>query len=722
MSSQKLENISNRLLFDIIISVFILIFALCFFLKSGVSTSGDSSLYLAQGLKIFLDNTYDFYQRGPIFPLLIAIGFKLFGVTVESAFFIVRLFLILGWILTYWLTLNLYSRKVAVASVALIMTSFGMNLIGEYLLPDTIVPFFILAFFLVLTLAFRRMNIYLFALAGLILGVSILVKEVALIFLPIPIIIVICFPTYWRWSTIFRVVIFFLSTICPLLIWMQFIEHNSASASNIVSMGGGMYLDEILPNIQSQNFTWMGYIGGLWEKLRFIYQEHILTSSRYLGPFLILAWVIIGIRGIIYRGLSDWILIAALICSFPLIIAVGGMQTRIGQIGFLIIFSYIVLAEMIAFFIRKMTTSNLFHKMLLNYRNRSFGFMFGGIIIIIIFVQIYIGPNPSINIYKGTYQNGAFKNVSFFYDKFDVKGRHAQAIKKACLWLLNDNTDTSNYTIMISKPLINAVDFYTKFLFKNIPILFATEDEELYGKLNSSNKLKENKIIFIYSHKLFGSTIKRYNYIAFVFEDQIIRLLRKHSPKYLLISHYEKYLELYFDQAPYAQNVYYNTMITIYKIDKELVSPVEDFSMIVSDTYKDKYSVSYKDNFPENFERVEKILSYFDLSKKDLSYSCYYSRQLSWILKKIGNGTKRIACIEPIFLPDEKNGSSFNLTEIREDIPSSVLKDGFDYLIVRGDLPRKYKGVQALIAGKRPLYIFPTMYILGQGIRVYKLN
>ncbi|HQO64646.1 MAG TPA: glycosyltransferase family 39 protein [Syntrophorhabdus sp.] len=725
MHSQKLKDISSLTWFDVGISVFIIIFGLCFFFKSGVETTGDSALYAAKGLKIFLYNTYDFYQRGPVFPLLIALSYKLFGISIESAFFVVRFFLIMCWVLIYWLALSLYSRQVAVASVALIVTSYGMNLIGEYLLPDTIVPFFILSFLLVLMLAFRRMNNYLFAMAGLMLGFSVLVKEVALLFLPVPIIIALCIPAYWRWSTIIRIVLFYLIMVGPLLVWVQFLGHNNASASNIVSMGGEAYSGELLPSIQSQNFSWMGYMEGLWVKVRFIYQEHILTTSRYLGPFFLLAWVVIGIRGITSRNLSDWVLIAAFICSFPLVIALGGMQTRIGQLGFLIVFSYIVMAEVLAFFIKKMAESNLLHAIFPKYRSHPFEFLFGGTILILILVQLFIKPNSTITIYKGTYQSKAYKNVSLFYDRFEVKGRHAQQINDACLWLLKDNSNTFSYTIMLSEPLINGVDFYTRFLFKNVPIIFDRQDKELYDDIKNSDKFRENKLIFIYSHPNFGSTIKRYNYVAFVFEEDISRLLMEHAPKYVLISDYEAFLKLYFDQAPYAKRVYDNEMVTIYKIDPELVSPLKGFNMVVSDIYKDKYNTSFKDNFPENYERVEKILSYFDLSQKDLNSSCYYSRQLSWALEKIDDKTNRIACIEPIFMPDEKKRSSFRLTEIREDMPSNVLKEKFDYLVVRGDredLPKKYNGAHSLIDKKEPLWIFPTIYKFGKGVLVYSLN
>ena len=143
------KEIDYGFLIDVGISVFILFFGLFFFFKAGVRTSGDSSIYLAQGLKILLENTYDFYERGPMFPLFISFAFKILGISVKSAFVVVRLFMILSWVIVYWLALNMYSRKTAAATVILIATSFGMNIIGEYLLPDTFVPFFILLFFLV---------------------------------------------------------------------------------------------------------------------------------------------------------------------------------------------------------------------------------------------------------------------------------------------------------------------------------------------------------------------------------------------------------------------------------------------------------------------------------------------------------------------------------------------------------------------------------------------
>jgi hypothetical protein len=67
----------------------------------------------------------------------------------------------------------------------------------------------------------------------------------------------------------------------------------------------------------------------------------------------------------------------------------------------------------------------------------------------------------------------------------------------------------------------------------------------------------------------------------------------------------------------------------------------------------------------------------------------------------------------------------FLLTEIREDMPSNVLKENFDYLVVRGDmgdLLQKYKGAYSLIDKKDPLCIFPTIYKFGKGVHVYSLH
>jgi len=716
-------NCNKELFIDICISIFIIVLGFLCFFKAGVPTSGYSSTFILQGLRILSESTYDFYERGPIFPLLIALSYKLLGISVKSAFIVVRLLMIFGWVAIYWLTLNLYSRKIAIAALALIITSYGMNLIGEFVTPDTIVPCLIIIFFVFLNVAFRKKTFYLFAFTGFLLGLSILTKEVSLIFLPLPILMFVFNPEVRTWQIGLRLLLLYLFTMIPVFIWVNYIGERGAPVSSIASLAGGLYSEQLLPNIQEKQFTVLDYLQDIVAKIRFSYKAYFLTTSHYLGSFFIIAWSAIFARFIIVRDQTNAFMISVFICSMPLLIAVGGVQPRLGQIGFFVLLSYIALVSILSSGITKLLSIQVVEETIAEKRFLVNHVLFWGSIFLIMTIQIFFSPNPTVNIYSGKEHN-RHENVPFTHNKFAVSGQLSNDVKDACSWLIGQKKNDEAMKI-ITTSSYQAVDFFSNLQLENYrfhPIII--DDSELEKRIQNGDLLKDDKLLFINSHKKFGGKVKRYNNVQFIFEKDIINSIRQIKPDYIWLSTWKKYLEFYFDYAYYAEKMYSNNSVSIYKIYNDKVVSVEESSLLVSNLFNNRIKY-FKKEYPAKYKRLINNLAFLGLTEIDLVRNGYSEKQLFIMAKRLIGMGKKVAYVGPQQIDSIiKDSVPFSITNISPDITKNKIKNIkniYDYLLIKGS-SKGYKNVRKIVSSEDLVYTFPNLLYFGDGSMLYKIK
>ncbi|WP_320045051.1 glycosyltransferase family 39 protein [uncultured Desulfobacter sp.] len=716
-------NIKNLKYHDIFILCSLVILGLLFFFKSGVATSGDSSVYLNQGLKLYSGIGYDFYERGPVFPVFIAISFKLFGPTVKSAFFVVRLFLILNWLIIYLLSKKIFSRSLAIAVLPLIITSYGINMVAEFMLLDIVVLFFILLFFYFIILSYEKNKSYLFATTGFLLGFSILVKEVSLIFIPIPIFIFLSNINLRNLNFFKKNIVLYSATVTILLIWSFYIKINSSSDTTLVSMGGQYYLDQILPNGYATNSIFIEYFNDLFKQLKFVYDEHIKTTSYFLAPFFVIAWILEFIRFIKKRDFISSFKISVFACSLPLLIGVGGMQSRIGQIAYFLVFCYIILVNQLYYLLDLMIRK---YKFKISEKNRLKSIRRVIVIAFVLFVscvQVFNGDNPSLNIFSGKHSNNLYKNVSFFFKDFKVTGRHKSSIENACAWLKVNQEYGQRLKLLTTKSLFNSVEFFTQYIFDNIPFNISKNDNELMELIHKKEISKNSHILFIYSHEKFGSKVDRYNNLNFVFEHDLLDILNNQKPDYLILSHYDQYLELYLKNTKHLDKVYDDRDIILYKLNTKKNLKFKKFEMTTSDIYHEKLETRYRAIFKYRYDLLSNILEYFNFKPNKLIDNCYFNKNLIEILetldkkfiKKLKIGIVGINNVSDIIISKH----FIELVNIEES-PNKI-SEKYDILIVSGK-PKKFNNIFRLVEFIKPIMSFPRVHYLGSGTMVYNLS
>jgi tetratricopeptide (TPR) repeat protein/4-amino-4-deoxy-L-arabinose transferase-like glycosyltransferase len=183
----------NRELMLILVVVFLAVPV--FFLKEG-STGSDMSSYLALGRKISVGEGYiappvsihssTSQVRSPLYPSLFALAFFLFGTSVASAQIVTKALAFGSILVVYLLLKKLYNYKVGLVTSALFATSSYLLSFSVHLYIDQAMAFFMLLSLYLLVLSFDKTSLILGMLAGVSLALGVLIKELAILWLPVP--------------------------------------------------------------------------------------------------------------------------------------------------------------------------------------------------------------------------------------------------------------------------------------------------------------------------------------------------------------------------------------------------------------------------------------------------------------------------------------------------------------------------------------------------------
>ncbi|MBI4571375.1 MAG: glycosyltransferase family 39 protein, partial [Chloroflexi bacterium] len=118
--------------------------------------SSDESLYATEGLNLALGKGFTYTtgepveHRGPVFPALLAVDFKLAGFSIEHAVWVPKLFALGNVLLLLLLARRLFGREAALLAAALGLVSSLPLLIGSSLFLDGVQTFFLLLTLLIL--------------------------------------------------------------------------------------------------------------------------------------------------------------------------------------------------------------------------------------------------------------------------------------------------------------------------------------------------------------------------------------------------------------------------------------------------------------------------------------------------------------------------------------------------------------------------------------------
>ena len=358
--------------------VFPIAVSLLFFQLRGVVVSPDANSYLVWGLNLsqglgYVDANWDpVTLRGPVFAGMIAGSFWLFGVSVNSALWVVRLFFVLNVGLVYAMGARFFGRATGLVASLLVLTSLSIHRWSSLVLQDNILAFFILLSHLLLFMAFDRNKhplekkrpLY-FGLAGFSLGVAVLCKPIAWLFLVLPALLWIVIPAYRAGNSWRGLLLFWGAALVLLLPWFVHADSVAGPGSygtftQIIDYGKGLVLTPVYtsaldaPAVEgaassqsAQASVLLHLLSKIWSWLGNYYRGHF--EYRFaLAPLILLAWGYVAFRAIRFRqARAEKLLVISLLLFSPLMLWMGTINAPDRYSFHLWLMSCLVLARLL---------------------------------------------------------------------------------------------------------------------------------------------------------------------------------------------------------------------------------------------------------------------------------------------------------------------------------------------------------------------------------------
>jgi len=626
---------SYRFILEFIPAVAIITISILILPVSGVQVNNNSAKYLQQANSIMQGQETEMIfpefetTRGPVFPMILVSAFRLIGKTVLSASLATRAFFSLGIILIYLLGRVLYGRTVGILASFLAITSFGLNRIAVSIDSDIVLPFFILLCILFYYLSLNRYSLSWAVLAGISLGLALLVKESAFLCLGLPLVMAIIAPRVKRYDYLKIGLWLIAATITTLIPWLikTVINYGSLLPALGVAHPNILQYSAKTAGFDSP-FAYWAYLFTVGLKNAFIeyYNAHIHAVSP-LSSVMVAGCIILFIKGLVFKKNRDLVLTISVFCFLPLILRVADTQVRLGQTTMIFMLLYVILAASVVFVVNFSTrhifkfTNKIFQidklPIKINYSQKYVHF------ILILFVglffisfQLFLGKNPTWK----TWNKGQYSLKIFSKQKFRVYGRFTTEQQDAAIWLKNNTPKDTK--ILTDGFTHEALDFFYVRDY-NIPIFRFKEivvDISKEITIDLENIIKEYekiKPIFVITYHSFDSGNNRTRILWVFYEKDITAGMKKQQPDYLVISTRQLFLQHYFNHAHWAELKYKNPRVVIYKINTDKINKVTMNKLYVNDTINTHIDW-LKTSFPKEYNRFVHIIEKLGISVADL--------------------------------------------------------------------------------------------------------
>lgn len=541
--------------------------ALLFFPLKGVNTSPDSAWYLATALNIYKGQGYvdeswaAVLTRGPVFSGFIALSYWLFGVSVLHAFWVVRLFYILNILLIYAIGQRFLGKWAGVTAAFFVLTSFTLNHWSSKLLLDNVLPFFMLLSMLLAYLAFEKRRYLYFGLSGLILGLGFLVKEMALIFAPLPLLSFIFINEFRCKRNLMGVLAFLVALGIVTVPWVVYVYNISGDVTVLIGHGGekvgrGLLSSAEITSTPNLFLTLQNYLYWL-----FNYYRQYLAPNFILAPLFVLAWLFTITRGILTKNKSDLTLSLALLLFSPLIIFFGENNWRAGQSMILYFLSYLSMTSFLFVGGNYVFTllSRLFrqttpHPLLARY-------LLASLICLMLGWQIG-GEGKMVDLWLGKTVESTYGMTYYSASDWQVEGWHHPLIKKVGDWI-RDNVP-SNTKLMVDWEWRESIYYYAggNYQVFQIPYLVYPAHLTPYG-LNGISSPRLEKPLFLWSHQ---AVSEANSFLIAIREGDLLTEIKEKQIDYIVNTSRWNFLTTYFEENPAFEKVADWGVIRIFRV------------------------------------------------------------------------------------------------------------------------------------------------------------
>lgn len=606
----------------------LLALAVIFFPLKGVDPSPDSCWYLSNAVRMYNGlGSETLLIRRPVFPLMISVCFRIFGPSVQSAFYVVRLFFLLNMLMSYYIGAHLFNKATGLTFALLIFTSFVINRWSSYLLLDNIVPFFLLLYILLTYLAMERSAIMYFVLAGLSLGVGFLLKGITvLMYLPLPVCLL-AVKKYRNSKNIICLSLIFISAVVVLSPWLYRIAAGDETLEIIVgpladfdmmndyglvpSTQTGKALSEILLEEAKGLFSFLN---------NYIYRKFKLSIFFFLGGIYTVY------RAFFEKQIPEQVVLICVVLFSPIVYAIAKTNFRTGQLLLLYCLLYLMTANLLINFPNELFSRIPDGRINPSTKRRLLRTIQFAVVALSVITQAFLGVNSKKNLYA-LITNNRISNIyefSFWRGDFTHTRWADETVRQASKWV--EENIPCGTDILCQWSNRTAIDFFTGAKYSlselgNFSIReLIKEDMPSKAKRNRICKAINKSSVDTFGKPLFIWTRWRdEKFLHCIFEEHLLKQINDNRVGYIIVTLRRNFLSLYFQDNPDVSLVksFSGGRIKIYKVNKYPVAPSEGFAV----------------RFGEGIYKVSVYKYFRQLYEKDLSEYRRQKRNIKTILR-----------------------------------------------------------------------------------------
>jgi tetratricopeptide (TPR) repeat protein len=316
-----------------------------------IPLTNDGSWYASVGVNLYhgrglVDIRLSPILNRPLVPTLMAISFFFFGVSPLSAFIAVRGFFVLNAVLIYFVGKAFYDRWTGLIASLLVLTSYSINDWSALVHLDHVIPFFLLLFIYICFLAFENGKYQWFALAGFVLGLAYLTKEVALLFVPLPILSVMLIK-YYRCRRLILGTLLLITVLALVVVpWLAYV-YNTTHQSELLFGRAAYDIGRMFVNGETSGSMGRGSVLLHFSRYLNAFPNYYLWHLRpnfILAPLFVVAVIFTALSALKGNRSSSFLLLAIGLI-IPMILFQGSVGFRSRQLVILFLLLYLALAN-----------------------------------------------------------------------------------------------------------------------------------------------------------------------------------------------------------------------------------------------------------------------------------------------------------------------------------------------------------------------------------------
>lgn len=505
------------------------------FSTATISVPWDLLGYMTHALNIINGHGYAYIDgqpvlfRGPVFSLLIALSFKIFGVSPESAFHVIRLFCIANPVLIYLFGKKLFNAEVGFFAALLVLTSYSLSF-WSYRHLDAVWPFFAILHCYFLYEGFEKKKILFFVLAGISLGIAYLTKEVALLFFPLGLLMCLWIKEYRTIENLKFIFFSLLMLVVTILPWALYLRQHDG-LHFLWGAGGPKVLGDMVVERQGGESLFGKFLEGVeqyssaFAAFYSAESKNTVAANFTLAPLFLLSWLFIVCKSF-FGDKKSKILVLNIFLFLPIIYFIGKNHWRFGQVLHTMLISYLALSFMSFSCIE--WTCKLLNRSKVTMRVVCFIFA-----IVLCLIQVFALSRSDLG-YKQFFKNSLCYNfINGEKTETEVLGGFSNPYLAEVIEKLNEISELTDGVLVNFSDNARVVFLKTggKQYVNEIPRLTYSEN----GLQNISERpyLNNDRAVIIWS--FFRPSDSRFS-IFMIFEKQLDKLIEEKNIKYILLS------------------------------------------------------------------------------------------------------------------------------------------------------------------------------------------